>query len=349
MTAQGPVMPWEEDDDAASERAADFFARRRFGNWTDADKAELDAWLAESTLHRVAYLRLQGIADRTDHLAAVHTFKVVPESEKNAEQRGGAFRYRGLVLPLLLAASIAVIAAIAAPYAISLLQPPDRSDSTDIGGRTLLSFSDRTQVELNTNTAIRFRMTASERIVWLEKGEAWFHVFHDAAHPFTVIVGNHRITDLGTEFLVRRSAEDVEVALLNGRANLSAEGVQTATLTPGDDAIATPVSLSVTRKTPQELADELAWRQGILVFRNTKLAEVVAEFNRYNANKLVVADPFIANVKVTATVRTNDYESFLQLVEVVLKLRVDRDGNDILISRSNPEETKKAARIKHSL
>ena len=46
-------------------------------------------------------------------------------------------------------------------------------------------------------------------------------------------------------------------------------------LKPGDDALATPVSLTVTRKTPQELANALAWRRGMLVFRNTRLADVV--------------------------------------------------------------------------
>lgn len=340
------ATPWDEDD-AVSERAADFFARRRFADWTEADEAALEAWLSESTAHRVAYLRLQGIADRTDHLAAVHTFKV--SARHDAERGRGLSRYRWIAFPLLAAASLAFAATLAFPYVVSLLQPPDRTDSTDIGGHTLLSFSDRTQIELNTSTAIRFRMTTAERTVWLDKGEAWFHVFHDAAHPFTVIVGKHRITDIGTEFVVRRSLDGLEVAVMDGRANLSAEGVQTATLTPGDDAVATPVSLSVTRKSPQELADELAWRQGMLVFHDARLADVVSEFNRYNANKLVVADPSIADVKVTATVRTTDYESFLQLVQVALKLRVDREGSEILISRGKRDGLKKAAHLKRSL
>ena len=113
------------------------------------------------------------------------------------------------------------------------------------------------------------------------------------------------------------------------------------------DAVATPVSLSVTKKTPQELADELAWRRGMLVFRNTRLADVVREFNRYNTTKLVIADPSIADVKISAELKTDDYEDFLQLARDVLKLRVDREGNDILISRGPREKTKRAAHAKH--
>ena len=173
----------------------------------------------------------------------------------------------------------------------------DRVYSTDVGGPSLIDLSDGTQMALNTDTALRFRMTNEERTVWLEKGEAWFHVAHDAAHPFTVIVGKHRITDLGTEFLVRSDTGRFEVALVKGRAALSTGGAhsQIAMLTPGDEVVATPASTSFTRKTPDELADELAWQHGVLKFRHTRLADAVAEFNRYNTTKLVIADPSIAD------------------------------------------------------
>jgi transmembrane sensor len=339
-----PAAPLEYHD-AISERAAEFLTRRRDEEWSDADQAELDAWLAESTLHEVAYLRVEEIAARGDQLAGLNALvlkRSVPDGGRN-------FSLRGFALPLLAAASIATIAAFAFPYVVAMLQPSDRTDSTNVGGRTLLSFSDHTQIELNTNTAVRLRMTTGERTVWLEKGEAWFHVAHDAAHPFTVIAGKHRITDLGTEFLIRRDINDVDVTLLNGRATLSTEGLQTATLNPGEEAIATPLSLSVNRKSPQELADELAWRRGMLVFRKAKLSEVVREFNRYNTTKLEIADPVVASETVTADLRTDDFETFLHLAENVLNLRVDRQGSVILISRGSQEETKRAVHLKHRL
>jgi transmembrane sensor len=344
MTAPDPVSPWE-DDDAISQRASGFLERRRFGGWSDKDQAELDAWFAESTLHVVAYLRLEGAVARAEHLVAF--------SPREFGQRppggNGKVMQGWIVFPLLAAASIALFAALGIPFVNSLMQPPDRTYSTDVGGRTLLSFADQTQIELDTDTVLHFRMTGEERTVWLEKGQAWFHVSHNAANPFTVVVGRHRVTDLGTEFLVRRGSDEVEVALLNGRATLSTEGAQTATLTPGDEATATPVSMSVTRKTPQELADALAWRRGALVFRNTRLADVVREFNRYNTTKLVIADPSIAGVKIYAEIKTNHFDDLLGLVQTVLNLRVDREGNEILISRGQREETKRAAGVKRSL
>jgi transmembrane sensor len=350
MTTHSPVrLP--KSYDPITERAAEYLQRRRFWDWSAVDQAELDAWLADSTLHRVAYLRLEGSVAYTEELVVLFPSELGLDLRKTVPAGVGAFmRHRFLFLfPLLAAASITLAALWGGPFIASLLQPSDRVDSTDVGGRTLLSFADRTQIELNTNTTVRTRMTTAERTVWLEKGEAWFHVAHDAAHPFSVIVGKHRITDMGTEFLIRRGADDVDVTLLTGRANLSAEGAQTATLGPDEEAVATAATLSVTRKTPQELADELAWRRGMLVFHNTPLFEVVREFNRYNTTKLVIADPAIAGEKITANTRTDNYENFLQLAEDVLKLRIDRKGSVILLSRGSREEMKKVVHLKHNL
>jgi len=333
-----------EPQDAVSQKAAAYFTRRRDGDWGLADQAELDTWLRESTSHYVAWIRVERIFARANQLVSLDA---VQSGQRASASRGWA-GIRPLVLPLLAAASVTLFAALGIPYAISLMQPPDRTDSTDVGGRTLLSFSDRTQIELDTNTLMRIRMTTAERTVWLEKGEAWFHVAHDAAHPFTVVVGKHRITDLGTEFLVRRDENDVDVALVNGRAALNASGQQTATLNPGDEAVATLVSLSVTRKTPQQLADELSWRHGMLVFRDAPLSEVVREFNRYNAIKLVIADKSIAGKRIYASLRTDDFNGFVQLAEMELNLRVDRVGRTIVLSRGQQQATKGIVRLKHN-
>jgi transmembrane sensor len=332
-----------EAHDAISERAADFFARRRFGGWSDADQAELDAWIAASFLHRVAYVRVEGIAARTDRLAALRP----PMSGRDAPVGRGAIGHRRFLFPLLAAASIALFASLGIPFVSSLMQPPVRSLSTDVGGRNLLRFVDGTEFELNTDTAVRYRMTNQERVVWLDKGEVWFHVAHNPKNPFAVVIGKHRVIDLGTEFLVRRDSNGMEVALLKGSAALGTDGVQTVTLRPGDDAIAMPASVSVIRKTPQALADKLAWRNGMLVFRNTRLVDAFREFNRYNEIKLVIADPSIEDVKISTNLRADDLEKFVQLTEGVLNLRVDREGNEFLFSRRLRKETKRAVPASH--
>lgn len=317
-------------------RAVEFIQRRRFLRWSDADQRDLDAWLDESTLNRVAFLRLEMRAERIEQLADLRS----PRRSVTVELPRFRFPFRVIMAA---AAAFSVIAVLGVAAQQSFLKPVDRVYSTDVGGRATLRFPDRTEIELNTDTVVRYRMTTTERTVWLERGEAYFRVAHNANNPFTVIAGHHKVTDLGTEFLVRRDAGGVpnglEVALVKGRAELSSEGphAQVAMLTPGDEAVATTASISFSRKTAKQLEDELGWRRGVLAFHDMRLADVVAAFNRYNETKLVIADPSIANVKFSAELSTDDYEDFLRLAEAAQHLRVDREGSTILLVRADTQ------------
>lgn len=323
-------------------KAAEFFQRRRFARWTDADQAQLETWLDESTLHRVTFLRLETHATHIERLADLR-----PPRLSRAPRMPGL---RVLVPVFAAAAALSLLAYFGLSAAEYYFQPSDRVYSTEIGGRATLSFADKTEMELNTNTVVRYRMTTSERTVWLERGEAYFRVAHDAEHPFTVIAGNHRVTDLGTEFLVRRSADELKVALVKGRAELETEGArpQVAMLSPGDEAVATQSSLTFAKKTPQELAEELAWQRGILIFHHTRLADAVGEFNRYYRTKIVIDDPEVARMPIGGEFRIDNVDEFLRTMQVVLKVQIGHAGGDILISRE-ASETKKAARAKRSL
>ncbi|MFQ6309810.1 FecR/PupR family sigma factor regulator [Lysobacter capsici] len=51
--------------------AAAWLARRDGGDWSPDDQAQLDAWLAQSTAHRVAWLRLRAAWNQSDRLKAL--------------------------------------------------------------------------------------------------------------------------------------------------------------------------------------------------------------------------------------------------------------------------------------
>ncbi len=107
---------------------------------------------------------------------------------------------------LKIAAALAVIS-LAGTGAFTLFQGPKaQTYSTTIGGRETLTLDDGSQIELNTNTSVRVAYGANQRNVWLDKGEAYFRITHDPAHPFMVTLGDKRVTDLGTKFLIRRDS-----------------------------------------------------------------------------------------------------------------------------------------------
>jgi len=136
---------------------------------------------------------------------------------------------------------------------------------------------------------------------------------------------------------VRNDSNRVRVTLLEGSARFDSNGSSTrqkpVVLVPGDSVVATAVSTSVSRKSSQILATELGWRRGVVIFKHTTLAEVAAEFNRYNTLKLVIADPETAHLTVGGTFPANNVELFSRMATAILGLHVSKQGDAIVISR----------------
>ena len=80
------------------------------------------------------------------------------------------------------------------------------------------------------------------------------------------------------------------------------------------------------------LETDLGWRNGVLVFNDRTLADVAAEFNRYNTRKLIVADEKAAQTRIAGTFRADNIEAFVNTAQRVLGLKVEKRGNDIAIS-----------------
>lgn len=313
---------------SAEKEAADWLIQQRDGGaWSNEDQSAFDAWLQSSLAHRIAYVRLKSAWENADRLSALRTTAPMRPALPSQPSRPNFSRI----------VATAVIAALAGAAAWSLLplRSAERTFATAVGGHEIITLPDKTRIELNTDTAIRTKVTATERTVWLEKGEALFNVQHDATHPFVVIAGNRRITDLGTEFSIRRDGARLKVALFSGRAFLDQTNntASSALLTPGDVAIATKDSVKVTKTATQTLTKSLSWRSGTVVFDHTTLADAVAEFNRYSTHKLEVSDPSVARLTIGGTFDVHNVEAFADLVQHAIGLRIQQRNGKTVISR----------------
>jgi len=303
-------------------------ARRAGEDWSGEEEAALERWLDESTAHKIAYWRADQAWSRTFRVAAL---KGAPQA---AASRGFASVLR-FMAPRI-AASLIVIAGLGAAGAYLMRGPEYATYRTPLGGRETLRLSDGSMIELNTNTVLRFSRRAGQREVILDKGEAYFQVRHDPAHPFIVLAGGRRITDIGTKFAVRGEPNRLEVSLLEGRVLLSApRGIDapSADLTAGNVAIATASDTSITKRPLAALRDQLSWRDGVLIFHHTTLQAACAEFNRYNSRKLIVAGAQAGALTIDGKFRANDIEAFTETAEDVLHLDIERKDSETILSR----------------
>lgn len=312
-------------------RAAEWIMERReAGVWTDQQQTSLDAWLAESPAHLLAYWRLNATWERTHRLAALR-----PGTPEQSGPGGAAGSLRPVLLRIT--AACAVLGVLAFGAARFYLRPSETTYATALGGHRTIALADGSRIELNTDTILHVTLARDSRTIELEKGEAVFQVRHDANRSFVVLALEHRVTDLGTKFLVREEEGQLRVALIEGRASFESADPRiqqhSVTMNPGDNVVATAQTMSVTKIAPQALARDLAWRSRMLVFDETPLVAAAAEFNRYNREKLDVADSQIAALKIDGTFRVDNTSGFLDMAQHVLGLHVEKRGEKMAISR----------------
>ena len=108
-------------------------------------------------------------------------------------------------------------------------------------------------------------------------------------------------------------------------------------LEAGDRAIVSrggaPAAPAVTRLEPQQLREVLAWQQEMLIFADTPLREVIAQFNRHNRTQLRLGDADLGARLIGGTFAVGNVAAFVSLLERGGDLRVERNGEHEIILR----------------
>lgn len=162
---------------------------------------------------------------------------------------------------------------------------------TTVGGDYCFILSDGTKVWLNAESELDFPVdfVGKERVVRL-KGEAYFEVKPDAAHPFIVETRGVRTRVLGTSFNIKAydNEESIFTTLLTGKVKVSAIGEEneSVVLTPGmqSEWQESGQKMSVKKVNAENFT---AWRQGAFMFDNENIMVVTRVLERWYGLKFI--------------------------------------------------------------
>jgi transmembrane sensor len=208
---------------------------------------------------------------------------------------------------------------------------------TPIGAVATVPLSDGSKVTLNTDTRIRVELDTTMRRVKLDQGEAFFDVSKDAARPFVVEIADKRVIAVGTQFSVRRDDNDIRVLVTEGRVWIERRGMATKAaqtqLAAGSEARTLQTAVLIDQPAPAQVEQLLSWRSGHIVFRDTTLADAVADFNRYSARKIFIEDPAIAGIRIGGNFRSGDTDAFLWLLQSGFPINVEQRSDRIILTK----------------
>lgn len=312
------------------DEALDWVIRLTSGDATQADLEALKRWRKESPLNEAAIVQASKLWKSVG--SSVESF--VRSDPKAAPF--GRFAQRDIKLQR----RAALGGAFAAAAAYAVVRPPfglwpsfaelNADYRTGTGQQRRITVAGA-QVELNTETSIDAWATPSggDRIKIIT-GEAIITAAADTARPLVVVAANGRTTASGAVFNVRHFSASVCVTCVAGTITVEQLG-QTATIQPSqqityvDDGLGTPVKVDPSVVT--------AWRNGVLIFHNEPLADVIKDVNRYLPGRIILMNASLGNQLVTARFRLDRLDDVLTQVQEVFGASVTRlPGGVVLIN-----------------
>ena len=300
-------------EDVAS-RAAEWMARLWSDDASEAQREACARWRAAHPEHERAWNLLQSFTQKFDSLPRDVAAQVLHEPAKNAGRR------RVLRALVLTGALGAMGHALRGSDTVQLAM----SDySTRTGEIRELSLPDGSQLVLASATAIDVHFDGRERRILLHSGEIHVQTAHEIRstyRPFLVETRQGTVQALGTRFTVRLLAGTSRVSVFEGAVNVrparaGANGLRVdagQTLSYSAARTAAPTHVD---------ANEFAWTRGMLVAEDMRLADFVAELNRYRPGVLR-CDSAVADLRVTGVFALRDTDRALANLALALPVRV---------------------------
>lgn len=151
-------------------------------------------------------------------------------------------------------------------------------------GTYTVTLPDGSKVVLNAMSQLKFPVSFTEKERKVElKGEAYFEVAKDAAHPFKVKLDESEVEVLGTRFNISSYDQKAKTTLLEGSVKVS-NGKNSGILVPGKQALADNTNITMAKG---NIEKAVAWCKGDFYFINEEIGPALIEISRWYDVKLV--------------------------------------------------------------
>ncbi|MBB6270225.1 ferric-dicitrate binding protein FerR (iron transport regulator) [Pedobacter cryoconitis] len=223
--------------------------------------------------------------------------------------------------------------------------------SSGSASRKTVVLTDGTVITLNKNSEIRLsrNFTPVQREIWL-KGEAFFEVKHDAAHPFTVHTSMNDIKVLGTSFNVKAYPQSaiIETSLIRGRVQVASKKYPGYTVILKPDQKLSYRNIPADKNTALEKIflvssmdhqqenhpyEEIQWVRNRMVIDNEPLAEIAGKLQNWYGIEVYIADQEVKDYRYSGTFENESIVKMLEALQIAYPFKFKAAQNRITISK----------------
>lgn len=193
-----------------------------------------------------------------------------------------------------------------------------------------LHLPDGSKVWLNAGAELSYPTRFGKRREVRLKGEAYFQVAPDAAHPFVVTTGNIATRVVGTEFNIDATGDSPRITLVSGRVDVdNADGTVLASLSPNESAV---VARETVLKTEVDVENIICWRDGIELFEDDSLENILVSIGSWYNMSVVSRDiPELSSRYHFVYDRRKSVDDAVNMLSKIVKIKINIEKNTIFV------------------
>jgi len=274
-------------------------------------------WRQANPEHETAWLRVQALnSELAASYQAVPGARMALETLESSTQRLQRRQALKLLSTFAVGASALWLAREVAPW-----QRWMADFSTTVGERQRFTLADGSVLQLNTDSAVNVRFDTNQRLLLLERGEILLSTAKDASRPLRLSNRDGLFEALGTRFVLRQDERSTRLSVEAGSVAIAprVRGQTTAIAGPGQTFEINGDSALLAERSNM---DSAAWADGLIVTRDMRLADFLAEIGRYRHGHLH-CDASVADLRLSGVFRLDDTNQ-LALLPQTLPVRVEK-------------------------
>lgn len=314
------------------QQAAHWYIRIRSPELTAQEEGEFFAWLESSSLHQVAFIRMEqawAAGGATQLRATKKT--VVPYSQF------------GFWVSAVAAVLVAAVLFYLSPFQMEAAS--EFEEYIALTEQKTVALTDQSSVVLSPNSQLEVRYSQSVRELHLRKGQIFLSVTKDTQRPFKVLTNQGALRVLGTQFAVHQLAEGLKITVVEGEVGLlKLEGAQ-SDQTPfvvlhKNQQILYADGLKGASPTTVDAARETSWTKGRMIFDGDSLADVTAALNEHLSAHIHIASPDLRNKRIVGAISVkNPRAAAASLASIVGAVVEETPNRDALLLKSVSDKT----------
>lgn len=200
-----------------------------------------------------------------------------------------------------------------------------------------ITLPDGSHVRLNSASSLKCpdRFDARARVVELS-GEGFFDVKGNPEWPMYVKTSKGlTIKVTGTRFNVSSYENDpaLKLTLVEGSLTVIHEATDRQyTVQPNEELVFYDGQQTLPLKQEVDVLPAIIWKDGVLLFDNTHMPEVIKKLERWYCVYIIPQDPKIMEMRFTASFESESLTQVLQLLKITSKIDYHIEGKKVFLT-----------------